>query len=80
MTKDTRFRNANWTVHSNDDGRVSVDRCTLAVLMDIRDELQAIRRLADCYRIPRALDAITAMHRQGIKRRVVKKRKPKGTK
>lgn len=37
---------------------VNVDQAQLAVLMDIRDELQAIRGLAQCFRIPRALDAL----------------------
>jgi hypothetical protein len=45
--------------------------------MDIRDELQTIRDLAQCYRIPRALDA---MHELGVearrkKRAAAKKRK-----
>jgi hypothetical protein len=50
----------------------SWESITVAVLMDIRDELQALRRLADCYRIPRALDALYGM---GVAARRRKKRK-----
>lgn len=49
-------------------------QATLAVLMDIRDELQSIVGLLRCHRIPRALDAVVAMHKQGVKRRVSRKR------
>jgi hypothetical protein len=51
---DTRRKNANWNVGEK---ITEWDQCQLAVLMDIRDELQALRALASCYRIPRALDA-----------------------
>jgi hypothetical protein len=71
---DTRRKNANWNV-----GERITDwqQCHLAVLMDIRDELQAINRSLGCYRIPRALDA---MHEMGVdlrrrKRLAAKKRK-----
>jgi hypothetical protein len=60
MAIDTRHKNANWNV-----GEKITDwrQCQLAVLMDIRDEMQAIRRLASCFRIPRALDAL---HEMGV--------------
>lgn len=40
--KDTRHKNVFWSVQSN--GEISWEGATLAVLMDIRDELQACRR------------------------------------
>lgn len=53
---DTRQKSRNWTVTNG--GSVSYDGAQLAVLMDIRDELQGIRSLMNCYRVPRALDAL----------------------
>lgn len=73
-----RHKDANWTVPEG----VTDVQATLCVLMDIRDELKAngahllhIRQLLSCHRIPRALDAVVAMHKQGVKRRYVRKRK-----
>jgi hypothetical protein len=54
---DTRRKNVDWTV-CKDGGGMSFDAAQLAVLMDIRDELKGIRSLMNCYRIPRALDAL----------------------
>lgn len=71
-----RHKHANgaWTIP---DSGLSLEHAQLAVLMDIRDEMQAIRRLAECPRIPRALDA---MHELGVearrkKRAAAKRRK-----
>lgn len=60
MAIDRRKKNINWYAAS-DDGSATTAQATLATLMDIRDELQAIRSLANCYRIPRALDAMAEM-------------------
>lgn len=74
---DMRKKNVTWSLNVNPNGTVSNGDAQLAVLMDIRDELQTIRNLAQCYRIPRALDA---MHELGVdarrkKRNAAKKRK-----
>lgn len=63
-----RHKDSNWSVPTNDDGTCNVPSAQLAVLMDIRDELQATspRRLANCHRIPRALDA---MYELGVEAR-----------
>jgi len=74
---DTRRKNVNWRLAVNGDGTVPHHDAELAVLMDIRDELQGIRSLLSCYRIPRALDAIVRMDRMGVKRRTVRKRRAK---
>lgn len=67
----SREKNADWTLPVQ--GR-TWEHVHAALLMDIRDELQSIVRLLNCHRIPRALDAVVAMHKQGVKRRTVKKR------
>jgi hypothetical protein len=41
MAADTRHRNVNW--NCGEDSVLSVDHALLAVLMDLRDELQSIR-------------------------------------
>lgn len=53
------------------------NQVAVAVLMDIRDELQTLVRLANCYRIPRALDAMIELGAEARrkKRAQVKKRK-----
>lgn len=73
---DKRNKNYNWSTR-NDNGHVSIDQAALATLMDIRDELQTIRALANCYRIPRALDALAEMGAdlRARKRKAAKKRK-----
>ena len=61
---DTRHKNANWNLNEKPDWR----GVTVAVLMDIRDELQKLNHLLHCHRftgIPETL------HR--IDRRVAKK-------
>jgi hypothetical protein len=45
----------------------------LEVLMDIREELRTIRRLAQCGRIPRALDTIVRIDKRLAKRINLKK-------
>jgi hypothetical protein len=42
-----RHKNANWNC-GEDGGTVSQDQARLAVLMDIRDELQALNRIMQC--------------------------------
>lgn len=56
-----RQKNWNWIV--SDDGKFarSVEHAQLAVLMDIRDELQAVNRLLGCHRVPRALDDLNSL-------------------
>lgn len=60
---DTRRKNTNWNLGEK---ITEWDQCSLAVLMDIRDELQGIRLLMNCYRVPRALDA---MYELGVEAR-----------
>lgn len=61
---DTRMKNAGWIVSDNNgETSRSVHHSQLAVLMDIRDELQAIRARLDCHEalaIPRYLRRISA--------------------
>lgn len=62
---DTRQRNVNWSINAGASGMFSVAQARLAVLMDIRDELQAINRILGCpnFRaIPQRLSRISAKH------------------
>lgn len=67
---DTRYKNANWNVGE----RPSLEGAQLTVLMDIRDELQAIRRLIECpnvaagFRAMKNLDRKTPDKRKKVKR------------
>ena len=54
---DKRRKNMNWTV-CGADGAMTYESASLATLMDIRDELQSINSKLNCYRVPRALDAL----------------------
>lgn len=74
---DRRRKNVNWNV-ADENGQTYPnlrDGCSLAVLMDIRDELQALNSKIDCYRVRDALDAIARMNRDGVKIRRPRKRK-----
>jgi hypothetical protein len=68
-----RYKNAQWSLRGNDaDPTVSHDNIQLALLMDIRDELQALNSLFRCgnfLEIPHTLKRIS---------RNTAKPKPKG--
>lgn len=57
-----RHKNGNWQLApAGDDGTVPNDSVTHALLMDIRDELQALNRVFACWRfqgIPHTLERI----------------------
>lgn len=58
---DTRHKNGKWVIHNNGDGTVPTADAHLAVLMDIRDELQSMNAVLHCSNflaIPRKLEAI----------------------
>jgi len=76
---DRRKRNVNWWVAEEDGTVPSWDRAAVAVLMDIRDELQILNRLLACPNftgIPETLRTI-ARHTKRKKKprlKVVKRR------
>lgn len=76
---DRRRRDVNWYVADEDGRAYSVEHCQLAVLMDIREELQAlvsILRCVDFQRIPRTLVEIrrnTTKRRKVLRRRKAKR-------
>ena len=72
---DKRKRNVVWHIKTNTDGTTPQQDAHLAVLMDIRDEMQAINAKLDCCRVREALDAIAKMHKNGVKIRRTRKRK-----
>lgn len=58
---DTRHKNVDWRIPNNSDGTVAHRDAELAVLMDIRDELQTLNGTLRCpnfLAIPAKLDAI----------------------
>ena len=60
-TSNKRKKNIQWTLPTNSDGTTSWDGVKVAVLMDIRDELQHLNALLGCKnftRIPLALAQI----------------------
>ena len=69
-----RYKDAKWNLPDN---HVGYDHATLAVLMDIRDELKAIRSILNCPRIPAALDAMARIDRIGVKRRAPARKRAK---
>jgi len=73
---DTRKRNLNWNVGEK---ITEWNQCNLAVLMDIREELQAIRRLGECYRVARGFDAMIELAAEARRKKQAaeKKRKSK---
>ena len=58
---DRRQKNVNWQLNVDSLGRVSNEDAHLAVLMDLREELQRLNQILMCpnfLAIPRKLDAI----------------------
>lgn len=71
-----RHKNINWSLP--DRFFENWEQVHAAILMDIRDELQAINNKLGCYRVSGALDAIRIMHKTGVKIRKPAKRKKEG--
>jgi hypothetical protein len=69
-----RQKNARWSLPEEG---LDWGHARLAVLMDIRDELQSINAALRCFRIPRALDAMyeLGLEARRKKRLGAKKRK-----
>jgi hypothetical protein len=69
-----RFRNVQWAMRSTANGDIeSWEQAQLAVLMDIRDELQALNRVMQCSNVSRgfrALSGIAAQHDALFRKRV----------
>ena len=58
---DKRRKDANWEIKTNPDGTSPTDDATLAVLMDIRDELKKLNNLLHCHNfitLPLKIEAI----------------------
>jgi len=59
-----RFKDVNWTLPANTDGSIkSWEAVNLAVLMDIRDQLEVLNRVFACpnfQAVPQLLKAIKA--------------------
>jgi len=70
-----RHRNRDWELPE----KMTWELVAVAVLLDIRGELRTIRSLAQCYRVPRALDAMIELGAEARrkKRAAAKRRKAK---
>ncbi len=67
---DTRRANKTWSIcEPNDSGPVSFDAAQLAVLQDIRDELQTIRRLAECHNVRAGFIAMQRLEKRWRKKK-----------
>lgn len=66
VSADNRLRNVKWA--PGEDGKAPTwERVIVAVLLDLRDELQALNQTLGCYRVGRMTDDV---HR--IERRIAK--------
>lgn len=74
---DTRRKNANWKLNVNDNGTVPHGDAELAVLMDIRDELQAIRSQVECHNVQLGFIAMQRLDKHLRKKWPLPKRKRK---
>lgn len=70
---DTRKANINWNLQTNGNGTTPVDAAQLAVLMDLRDELQKLNRLLHCRNFIEIPLILRAIRRNTIKRKRGKK-------
>lgn len=81
MSLDRRQKNMSWAVR-DDQGNYYANGAQLAVLMDIRDELQRLNTLLHCYNatsMPVTLREIREAVRK-VARNTAKKKKPKPAK
>jgi hypothetical protein len=70
---DTRHKNAQWNIRASADNTVHWDGVQVAVLMDIRDELQTLNATLGCYRVRDMADAMIRMERRGRPPRITKR-------
>ena len=67
---DTRHKNTQWVLKLNPDGTLQNDRVQIAVLMDIRDELQTLNFIFRCknfVNLPHTLNRIDRRLRKKLK-------------
>lgn len=75
--EDTRLANRNWNVGGDDGKARDWDCVKIAVLMDIRDELQKLNRLLGCSNFLSIPATLRSIRRNTHKLRPPKKRKRK---
>lgn len=59
-----RLKNVEWNLSRSADGTVQWEAIQVAVLMDIRDELQRLNRILGCYRLPDGMDALRRIYKR----------------
>lgn len=62
-------RNVNWVLNVSAQNTVTTDEAKLAVLMDIREELQAIHRLCACHNVAAGFIAMQKLEKRWRKKR-----------
>lgn len=70
---DTRKKNVDWAILRNTNGTTSAETASLAVLMDIRDELQKLNRVFECHNFLRISQTLEQIRRSTTKKRKVKR-------
>ncbi len=73
MSVDKRQKNARWKVTDDAGNTTTWDQVQVAVLMDLRDELQTLNRLLNCKHFVNMPATLNAIRRNTAKKR---KRKP----
>jgi hypothetical protein len=71
---DTRKKNRNWNISTNPDGTTPSSDIQLALLMDLRDELQRLNALLNCTNFTEIPGTLL-----GIKRNTTKPKRKKNT-
>lgn len=68
-----RYANRDWSLPES--GLNTWEQVNVALLMDIRDQLRSINARLSCYRIPRALDAVTRLDKRMARRHPLRAKK-----
>jgi len=72
-----RFNNVRWDLIANGEGNpTSWDQVQVALLMDIRDELQELNRVFRCHNALAIPDLLRQIKKNTTKRKYVRKPKP----
>lgn len=74
MTLDTRHSGKRWSLPTNDSGRIETwEAVQIAVLMDIRDELQRLNNVLHCPNFTSIPNTLGAIRRNTSKPKKVKR-------
>lgn len=74
MARQQPFKNINWILPTGSNGGLDWDGVKVAVLMDIRDELQTLNRLLGCPNFTDVPHVLRTIARNTAKRKKVRKK------